>query len=304
MCCTLSYFLAGEMDIKGGSIILSVVMVVSVSAVSNFRQSKQFDKLSEKSSDIRVEVVRNGRRRPISIFEVVVGDIVYLKIGDRIPADGLFLEGHSLEVDESSMNGEIDPIEIYERSPFMLSGAKVTDGFGFMLVTSVGMNTAWGRMMNSTNRDVKEETPLQARLSKLSLCIGKVGYVVATLVLTVLLIRYFTGNTKDGRENREFNGSKAMFDDVMNAVVGMFAALVIIIVVAIPEGLHLAPTLTLAYSMEEMMADHVLVRKLSACVTMGSATTICTDKTGTLTLNEMEVTEFWLKGSTQGLYFF
>ncbi|KAG2696622.1 hypothetical protein I3760_07G066200 [Carya illinoinensis] len=279
---------------EGGSIILAVIMVVSVSAVSNFRQSRQFDKLSEKSSDIRVEVVRNGRRRPISIFEVVVGDIVYLKIGDRIPADGLFLEGHSLEVDESSMTGEIDLIEIYERSPFMLSGAKVTDGFGFMLVTSVGMNTAWGRMMSSTNRDLKEETPLQARLSNLSSCIGKVGFVVAALVLAVLLIRYFTGNTKDDRGNREFIGTKTMSDDVMNAVVGMIAAAVIIIVVAIPEGLPLALTLTLAHSMKRMMADHALVRKLSACETMGSATTICTDKTGTLTLNEMEVTEFWL----------
>ncbi|KAG6703120.1 hypothetical protein I3842_07G068100 [Carya illinoinensis] len=278
----------------GGSIIVAVFLVVIVSAVTNFRQSRQFQKLSEKSSDIRVEVVRDGRRRPISIFEVVVGDIVYLKIGDQIPADGLFLEGHSLKVDESSMTGESDHIEINERTPFMLSGTKVTDGFGFMLVTSVGMNTAWGQMMSSINRDLNEETPLQARLNKLSSYIGKVGLSVAALVLLVLLIRYFTGNTKDDMGKREFNGSQTDSGDIMNSVVGIVAAAVTIIVVAIPEGLPLAVTLTLAYSMKRMMTDHAMARKLSAFETMGSATIICTDKTGTLTLNQMKVTEVWL----------
>ncbi|KAG6647260.1 hypothetical protein CIPAW_07G066500 [Carya illinoinensis] len=278
----------------GGSIIVAVFLVVIVSAVTNFRQSRQFQKLSEKSSDITVEVVRDGRRRPISIFEVVVGDIVYLKIGGQIPADGLFLEGHSLKVDESSMTGESDHIEINERTPFMLSGTKVTDGFGFMLVTSVGMNTAWGQMMSSINRDLNEETPLQARLNKLSSYIGKVGLSVAALVLLVLLVRYFTGNTKDDMGKREFNGSQTDSGDIMNSVVGIVAAAVTIVVVAIPEGLPLAVTLTLAYSMKRMMTDHAMARKLSACETMGSATIICTDKTGTLTLNEMKVTEVWL----------
>lgn len=278
----------------GGSIIVAVILVVAVSAVSNFKQSRQFDKLSTKTSDITIQVVRDGRRQPISIFEVVVGDIVYLKIGDQIPADGLFLEGHSLMVDESSMTGESDHIKIDERNPFLLSGTKITDGFGFMLVMSVGMNTAWGEMMSLINCGLNEETPLQARLNKLTSYIGKVGLAVAALVLAVLLIRYFTGNTEDGRGNRAFNGSKTKFGDVMNAVVKIVSAAVTIIVVAIPEGLPLAVTLTLAFSMKRMMADHAMVRKLSACETMGSTTTICTDKTGTLTLNEMKVTEFWL----------
>ncbi|KAL4637506.1 hypothetical protein ACB092_03G081600 [Castanea dentata] len=278
----------------GGSIIVAVFLVVAVSAGSDYKQSREFQKLSTKSSDIRGEVVRDGRRQPVSIFDVVVGDIVCLKIGDQIPADGLFLEGHSLKVDESSMTGESDPIQIDERNPFMLSGTKITDGFGFMLVTSVGMNTAWGEMMSSINRELNEETPLQARLNKLSSYIGKVGLVVAALVLVVMLIRYFTGNTKDDKGNKEFNGSKTKFDDVMNAVLSIVSAAVTIIVVAIPEGLPLAVTLTLAYSMKCMMDDHAMVRKLSSCETMGSATIICTDKTGTLTLNEMKVTEFWL----------
>uniref|UniRef100_A0A2N9G615 Uncharacterized protein n=1 Tax=Fagus sylvatica TaxID=28930 RepID=A0A2N9G615_FAGSY len=279
----------------GGAKKVALILETDVKkAVSDFKQSKQFEKLSTKSSDIRVEVVRDGRRKPISIFDVVVGDIVFLKIGDQIPADGLFLEGHSLTVDESSMTGESKHIQVDEGKPFLLSGTKVTDGFGFMLVTSVGMNTAWGEMMSSINRDLNEETPLQARLNKLTSYIGKVGLVVAALVLVVMLIRYFTGNTRDDNGNKEFNGSKTKFDDVMNAVVRIVSAAVTIIVVAIPEGLPLAVTLTLAYSMKCMMADNAMVRKLSSCETMGSATIICTDKTGTLTLNEMKVTEFWL----------
>ncbi|XVE62819.1 hypothetical protein DITRI_Ditri06bG0150600 [Diplodiscus trichospermus] len=278
----------------GGSIIVAVILVVVVSAVSNYRQSKQFEELSHESKDIRVQVVRNGRHHPVSIFDLVVGDVVSLKIGDQVPADGLFVEGHSLKVDESSMTGESDHVEVNNKNPFLLSGTKVTDGYGYMLVTAVGMNTAWGDMMSSIRRDLKEETPLQARLSKLASYIGKIGLSVAILVLLVLLIRYFTGHTKDENGRSEYNGSKTKFDDVMNSVIAIIEAAVTIVVVAIPEGLPLAVTLTLAYSMKRMMRDHAMVRKLSACETMGSATVICTDKTGTLTLNEMKVTEFWL----------
>ncbi|XP_030504987.2 putative calcium-transporting ATPase 13, plasma membrane-type [Cannabis sativa] len=280
----------------GGSIIFAIFLVVVVSAVSNFNQSKQFQKLSTQSSDISVEVVRNGRRHPISIFDIVVGDVVCLKIGDQIPADGLFLKGHSLKVDESSMTGESDHVEINAsgNNPFLISGTKVADGFGTMLVTSVGMNTVWGEMMSSVSRDLDEETPLQARLENMTSLIGKVGLSVAALVLFVLMVRYFTGHTTDDKGLREFNSSKTKFDDIMNVVLGIIAAAVTIVVVAIPEGLPLAVTLTLAYSMKRMMKDNAMVRKLSACETMGSATIICTDKTGTLTLNEMKVTEVWI----------
>ncbi|KAH1194947.1 Calcium-transporting ATPase 12, plasma membrane-type [Glycine max] len=285
----------GEGWYEGGSIFVAVFLVVVVTALSNFRQERQFDKLSKISNNIKVEVVRNGRPQQISIFEVHVGDIVSLKIGDQIPADGLFLSGYSLLVDESSMTGESDHVEIEpSNSPFLLSGAKVVDGFAQMLVTSVGTNTAWGEMMSSISRDTKERTPLQARLDKLTSSIGKVGLAVAFLVLIVLLIRYFTGNTQDDKGNQEFQGSKTDVNDVFNAVVRIVAAAVTIVVVAIPEGLPLAVTLTLAYSMKRMMADQAMVRKLSACETMGSATVICTDKTGTLTLNQMRVTKFWL----------
>lgn len=265
----------------GGSIFLAVFIVISMSSISNFRQNKQFDKLSEVSNDIQIDLVRNNRRKKVSIFDIVVGDIVCLKIGDQVPADGLFVDGHSLRVDESSMTGESDHVEINRKDhPFLLSGTKVVDGYAKMLVTSVGMNTTWGQMMSSISNDIDEETPLQARLNKLTSSIGKVGLSVALLVLVVLFIRYFTGNTKDENGVRKYNGRKTSFDDVMNAVIGIIADAVTIVVVAIPEGLPLAVTLTLAYSMKKMMADQAMVRKLSACETMGSATTICTDKTG------------------------
>ncbi|KAF8080716.1 hypothetical protein N665_0926s0016, partial [Sinapis alba] len=278
----------------GGSIFVAVFLVVAVSAVSNFRQNRQFDKLSKVSSNIKIDVVRNGRRQEISIFDIVVGDIICLNIGDQVPADGVFVEGHSLHVDESSMTGESDHVEVnLNGNTFMFSGTKVADGFGKMVVTSVGMNTAWGQMMSHISRDTNEQTPLQTRLDKLTSSIGKVGLLVAFLVLLVLLIRYFTGSTKDESGKREYNGKNTKSDEIVNAVIEMVAAAVTIIVVAIPEGLPLAVTLTLAYSMKRMMKDQAMVRKLSACETMGSATTICTDKTGTLTLNQMKVTDTW-----------
>ncbi|KAF3943318.1 hypothetical protein CMV_030111 [Castanea mollissima] len=278
----------------GGSIFVAIFLVIAVSTISNFRQNRQFDKLSKVSNSIQIEVVRAGRRQQISIFEIVVGDVICLKIGDQVPADGLFLDGHSLQVDESSMTGESDHVEVNCSHPFLFSGTKVVDGYARMLVTSVGMNTIWGEMMSSISRDTNEQTPLQVRLNRLTSSIGKVGLAVAFLVLVVLLVRYFTGNTEDENGNKEFNGSSTKVNDILNAVVGIVAAAVTIVVVAIPEGLPLAVTLTLAYSMKRMMADHAMVRKLSACETMGSATTICTDKTGTLTLNKMKVTKFWL----------
>ena len=280
---------------EGGSIFIAVLLVIVGSALSNYRQETQFDKLSKISDNIKIDVVRGGRRQEISIFDIVVGDVVLLNLGDQIPADGLFLSGHSLLIDESSMTGESDHIEIDSIDhPFLFSGSKVADGYGKMLVTSVGMNTAWGEMMSSITRDTNERTPLQARLDKLTSSIGKVGLTVASLVLVVMLIRYFTGNIQEAGEIEEYKPGQTDVDDVFNAIVKIVAAAVTIVVVAIPEGLPLAVTLTLAYSMKRMMADHAMVRKLSACETMGSATIICTDKTGTLTLNQMKVTKVWL----------
>lgn len=278
---------------EGGSIFVAVFLVVAVSAASNFRQERQFDKLSKISNNIKIDVVREGRRQKVSIFDAVVGDVVMLNIGDQVPADGLFIDGHSFQVDESSMTGESDDVEVDStRNPFLLSGSKVADGYSRMLVISVGMNTAWGEMMSSITRDSNEQTPLQERLNTLTSSIGKVGLAVAFFVLVVMLIRYFTGNTQNDNGYTEFNGVDTDLNHVFNSVLRIVSAAVTIVVVAIPEGLPLAVTLTLAYSMKRMMADQAMVRNLSACETMGSATVICTDKTGTLTLNQMKLTNF------------
>ncbi|GAB2226384.1 hypothetical protein Drorol1_Dr00022188 [Drosera rotundifolia] len=280
---------------EGGSIFLAVFLVVLVSGVSNFKQDGQFNKLSSVSNNIQVDVTRDSRRQHISIFDVLVGDVIFLKIGDHVPADGVLINGYSMQLDESSMTGESEPVGVDSVSkPFLHSGSKVVDGHGQMLVTSVGLNTAWGEMMSSITRDSNEETPLQVRLNCLTSAIGKAGLLVAFLVLVILLARYFTGNTqaKDGLDRYE--GSQTSVNTLLNSLVYIVAAAVTIVVVAIPEGLPLAVTLTLAYSMKRMMADQAMVRKLSACETMGSATVICTDKTGTLTLNQMKVTKSWL----------
>ncbi|KNA14961.1 hypothetical protein SOVF_102590 [Spinacia oleracea] len=284
---------------EGGSIFLAVFLVVLVTAVSNIKQDRQFSKLSKISDNITISVVRDGRPQQISIFDIVVGDVVVLKIGDQIPADGLFIDGQSLLIDESSMTGESDHIEVNSSNPFLHSGSKVGDGYGRMLVTGVGMHTSWGEMMSSINRDTSEQTPLQGRLDGLTSAIGKIGLVVALLVLVVLLVRYFTGNTLDENGRRAYNGKATGINSILGSIVRIISAAVTIVVVAIPEGLPLAVTLTLAYSMKRMMVDQAMVRKLSACETMGSATVICTDKTGTLTLNQMQVTKAWI-GEEEG----
>ncbi|XP_042015700.1 calcium-transporting ATPase 9, plasma membrane-type-like isoform X2 [Salvia splendens] len=276
----------------GGSIAVAVFIVIVFTAVSDYKQSLQFQNLNEEKENIQMEVIRGGRRTKISIFEIVVGDVLPLKIGDQVPADGLVISGHSLSVDESSMTGESkivhkDPV----RSPFLMSGCKIADGYGTMLVTSVGINTEWGLLMASISEDNGEETPLQVRLNGVATFIGMVGLGVALLVLIVLVARFFTGHTKDPDGTVQFRAGKTKIGDAIDGFVKIFTVAVTIVVVAVPEGLPLAVTLTLAYSMRKMMADKALVRRLSACETMGSATTICSDKTGTLTLNEMTVVE-------------
>ncbi|KAG9160379.1 hypothetical protein Leryth_008775 [Lithospermum erythrorhizon] len=280
----------------GGSIALAVIIVICVTAISDYKQSLQFQSLNEEKQNIHLEVMRGGRRIPVSIFDVVVGDVIPLKIGDQVPADGLVISGHSLAIDESSMTGEAKIIHKDSRSPFLMSGTKVADGYGTMLVTSVGINTEWGLLMASISEDNGEETPLQVRLNGVATFIGIVGLVVALLVLVVLMARYFSGHSKDDFGNVEFTSGKTSLSHAVDGAIKIFTIAVTIVVVAVPEGLPLAVTLTLAYSMRKMMADKALVRRLSACETMGSATTICSDKTGTLTLNQMTVVEVYVCG--------
>ncbi|KAI9387952.1 hypothetical protein POPTR_010G250800v4 [Populus trichocarpa] len=278
----------------GASISFAVILVIIVTAVSDYRQSLQFQNLNQEKQNIQLEVMRGGRTMKMSIFDIVVGDVVPLKIGDQVPADGLLITGHSLAIDESSMTGESKIVHKNQKAPFLMSGCKVADGFGTMLVTGVGINTEWGLLMASVSEDTGEETPLQVRLNGLATFIGIVGLAVALSVLAVLLGRYFTGNTKNPDGSVQFIKGETKVSKAIDGVIKILTVAVTIVVVAVPEGLPLAVTLTLAYSMRKMMADKALVRRLSACETMGSSTTICSDKTGTLTLNQMTVVEAYI----------
>ncbi|XP_022929647.1 calcium-transporting ATPase 10, plasma membrane-type-like [Cucurbita moschata] len=280
----------------GGSIAFAVILVIVVTAISDYRQSLQFQNLNKEKRNIQVEVVRGGRRIEVSIYDIVVGDVIPLNIGDQVPADGILISGHSLAIDESSMTGESKIVQKHGKEPFLMSGCKVADGSGSMLVTSVGVNTEWGLLMASISEDNGEETPLQVRLNGVATLIGIVGLTVALAVLIVLLTRYFTGHTKNPDGSRQFIAGQTKVGRAVDGAIKIVTIAVTIVVVAVPEGLPLAVTLTLAYSMRKMMADKALVRRLSACETMGSATTICSDKTGTLTLNQMTIVEAYVGG--------
>ncbi|KAM0847840.1 hypothetical protein ACQ4PT_054756 [Festuca glaucescens] len=278
----------------GGSIFFAVFLVIFVTATSDYRQSLQFQHLNEEKQNIQVEVIRGGKRIGASIFDLVVGDVVPLKIGDQVPADGVLISGHSLAIDESSMTGESKIVHKDQKAPMLISGCKVADGYGSMLVTGVGTNTEWGMLMANLSEDIGEETPLQVRLNGVATLIGVVGLSVAGAVLVVLWLRYFTGHSNNPDGTTEFVAGTTGAKQGFMGAIRIFTIAVTIVVVAVPEGLPLAVTLTLAYSMRKMMRDKALVRRLSSCETMGSATTICSDKTGTLTLNKMTVVEVYL----------
>ncbi|KAG5141463.1 hypothetical protein JHK82_017158 [Glycine max] len=250
----------------GGSIAFAVLLVIVVTAVSDYRQSLQFQNLNAEKQNIQLEVIRGGRTIKISIFDIVVGDVIPLKIGDQVPADGVLITGHSLAIDESSMTGESKIVHKDHKTPFFMSGCKVADGVGVMLVTGVGINTEWGLLMASISEDTGEETPLQVRLNGVATFIGVVGLTVAVLVLAVLLGRYFSGHTKDIDGNVEFVAGKTSVSNAVDDVIKIFTIAVTIVVVAVPEGLPLAVTLTLAYSMRKMMADKALMTVVEAYV--------------------------------------
>lgn len=148
----------------GVGIGFSILLVVVVTATSDYQQALQFRDLDAEKKKIFIEVSRQGRRQKVLIFELLVGDIVHLSIGDQVPADGLYISGCGLSIDESSMTGESEPVKVNEESPFLLSGTKVQDGSGLMLVTGVGMNTEWGHLMATLSEGGDDETPLQVSL--------------------------------------------------------------------------------------------------------------------------------------------
>ncbi|XP_062210264.1 calcium-transporting ATPase 10, plasma membrane-type-like [Phragmites australis] len=266
----------------GLGIVASILLVVFVTATSDYRQSLQFKDLDKEKKKITVQVTRNGYRQKLSIYDLLAGDIVHLSVGDQVPADGLFLSGFSLLINESSLTGESEPVAVNAENPFLLSGTKVQDGSCKMLVTTVGMRTQWGKLMATLSEGGDDETPLQVKLNGVATIIGKIGLIFAVVTFAVLTESLFRRKIMDGTY-LSWTGDDAL------ELLEFFAIAVTIVVVAVPEGLPLAVTLSLAFAMKKMMNDKALVRHLAACETMGSATSICSDKTGTLTTNHMTV---------------
>ncbi|XP_058180914.1 calcium-transporting ATPase 2, plasma membrane-type-like [Rhododendron vialii] len=266
----------------GLGIVASILLVVFVTAISDYRQSLQFRDLDKEKKKISIQVTRNGYRQKMSIYDLLPGDIVHLSIGDQVPADGLFVSGFSVVIDESSLTGESEPVMVTAEHPFLLSGTKVQDGSCKMMITTVGMRTQWGKLMATLSEGGDDETPLQVKLNGVATIIGKIGLFFAIVTFAVLVQKMFSRKLLEGTQ-WSWCGDDAL------EMLEYFAIAVTIVVVAVPEGLPLAVTLSLAFAMKKMMNDKALVRHLAACETMGSATTICSDKTGTLTTNHMTV---------------
>ncbi|KAG2618410.1 probable calcium-transporting ATPase 6, plasma membrane-type isoform X1 [Panicum virgatum] len=271
----------------GLGIIFSILLVVLVTASSDYKQSRKCMELDREKQKIYVRVTRDRKTKKVLVHDLVVGDILHLSIGDVVPADGLFVSGYSLTIDESSLSGESEPVHVSEEKPFLHAGSKVLDGTAKMLVTAVGMRTEWGKIMDALNDDGVDETPLQVKLNGVATIIGQIGLVFAILTFLVLLVRFLVDKVMHvGLLNWSANDALT--------IVNYFAIAVTIVVVAVPEGLPLAVTLSLAFAMKKLMSDKALVRHLAACETMGSASCICTDKTGTLTTNHMIVDKVWI----------
>jgi Ca2+ transporting ATPase len=299
--------------IEGVAILMAVVIVTQVSAINDLQKEKKFARLQDENQRRKaVTVVRDGTRNIVHPTEVLVGDLVEIATGMAVPADCLLLLGNDVEAMEAAMTGESDHIkkkvlldclgdkeqmtELLEKpdgkdhhhdvpSAFLLSGTSIAQGTGLMLAIAVGSLSAEGKLRDLAEAP-DEETPLMQKLTKLADSIGKGGLVIAIITIIGLYIRF-------GLEmiDREWDSSS----DPMT-LVGFFITGVTIVVVAIPEGLPLAVTISLAYSVKKMQKENNLIRRMFACETMGGANNICSDKTGTLTQNKMTVVRMFKAG--------
>ena len=280
--------------VEGLAIEVAVIIVVLVTGLNDYRREKQFTALNAKKEDRQVKAIRSGKSMLVSVFDIMVGDVLHLESGDAIPADGILIDGHGIRCDESSATGESDAQkktggqEVWDRimeetatsklDPFIISGSKVLEGVGTYLVTSVGVNSSYGKIMISLQTE-NEDTPLQVKLARMANWIGYLGTSAAGMLFFILLIRFIAG----------LGGNHATAAKKGSEFLDIFIVAVTIIVVAVPEGLPVAVTLALSFATKKMLKENNLVRHLRACETMGNATTICSDKTGTLTQNEMTV---------------
>ena len=287
-------------------IFFAIFLATGIGFYFEYDANKKFDLLNAVGEETPVTVKRNGKIQEIPRKEVVVGDIVILNTGEEIPADGTLLEAISLQINESTLTGELmvnkttDEASFDEEATYpsneVMRGTTVTDGHGIMQVNKVGDATEIGKVATQATEQSNEETPLNIQLSKLAKFIEKVGFTIA--ILTFLI---FTG--KDLYQYLSVTSITGWHEwmHIARIVLKYFMMAVTLIVVAVPEGLPMSVTLSLALNMRRMLKTNNLVRKMHACETMGAITVICTDKTGTLTQNLMQVHEAKVNESQMGL---
>ncbi|KAK2074505.1 hypothetical protein P8C59_008707 [Phyllachora maydis] len=280
--------------VEGVAIIVAIAIVVIVGSLNDFQKERQFARLNKKKLDRQVKAIRSGKTIEISVFDVLAGDVLHLEPGDMIPVDGVLIEGFNVKCDESQATGESDIIrkrpadevyaaiethqELKKMDPFIQSGARVMEGVGTFLVTSTGVYSSYGQTLMSLDDD-PEMTPLQSKLNVIAEYIAKMGGLAGLLLFLALFIKFLS----------QLPHSTSTADEKGQQFLNIFIIVVTIIVVAVPEGLPLAVTLALAFATTRMLRDNNLVRHLKACEVMGNATTICSDKTGTLTQNKMQI---------------
>uniref|UniRef100_A0A8L8KKK6 Calcium-transporting ATPase n=1 Tax=Heligmosomoides polygyrus TaxID=6339 RepID=A0A8L8KKK6_HELPZ len=285
----------GTAWIEGVAILLCVVVVVLVTAGNDYSKERQFRNLQEKiETGQKFSVIRDGEAIDVPVSDLVVGDIARVKYGDLLPADGFLLQGNDLMIDESSLTGESDHIKkTVESDPVLLSGTYAMEGSGKMVLTAVGVNSQTGIIMTLLGAGkpgvggVDDDSTSSRRL--LLLKVNLAGTSVAAVALVVLITRFCI-------EHYVRDGIPFSIADIQ-MFVKFFIIAVTILVISIPEGLPLAIALALTYSVRKMMFDNNLVRHLDACETMGNATSICSDKTGTLTTNRMTVVDSYINGN-------
>ena len=272
-------------------IFVAVMLATTVGFLFEQSANKKFEILNQSEDETLVTVYRDGLIQRIERKDVVVGDTVVIETGDEIPADGTLFEAVSLRVNESDLTGEPSSSKTTEEADFnpdatypsnyVCRGSSVMEGHGMFVVEKVGDATEWGNVYRGAQIDSQVKTPLNEQLDKLGNGITIASYVIAGLIIVLRLVMYFVW-----REDAAFDWmvfARYLLNTLMIAVT--------LIVVAVPEGLPMSVTLSLALSMRRMLETNNLVRKMHACETMGAATVICTDKTGTLTKNRMSLGE-------------
>lgn len=270
-------------------IFIAILLATGLAFVFEYKADKEFSLLNQVNDEEGVIAIRNGHTVTIPKNQVVVGDILLLNTGDEVPADGELLEAVQMNIDESSLTGEpicsktVDPKDFDEEATFpsnhAMRGTKVMEGHGVLRVLAVGDKTENGKVYEAARIDNSVKTPLTEQLDGLGKLISKVAYGFAIAIIIGRIIMYFVSYP-------DFDWMSFMTHLLQTVMIA-----VALIVVSVPEGLPMAVTLSLAYSMRRMLKTNNLVRKMHACETMGATTVICTDKTGTLTQNRMQIYE-------------